>query len=240
MGEIIFYILLIIFIIYIIFIISDLIKASKIIEKRKDSYFSFNQFILVINMLPFNKEQRFKAYLEFFDPVTKLVLESIGFNSNEYNTYTSSEIKKIANKVYTYTNDTTKDFFSGKIDIFDYINSDDFEAATKWLDNPEFIFSHILNIPMNYSINAPLTVDQLNSIKELLNDEIVLKKIFSNKEFRKEIISQIASLEFKALIANEKELENIDNKLKILNLALNYAIVIDSDYKNSLLKKQTS
>jgi hypothetical protein len=236
MGEIILYILLIIFIIYIIAFISDLIKASNIIKKRKERYFSWRQFILVINMVPFNKEQRFKAYLEFFDPVSKLVLESIGFNSNEYNTYTSSEIKKIENKVSTYTNDTTKDFFSGKIDILNYINSDDFEAPSKWLDHPEFIFPYIFNIPMNYSINAPLSIDELNTIKELLNDEIVLKKIFSNNEFRKEIIfqiSQISSLEFEASIANEKESENNYNKLTMLNSALNYAIIVDSEHKKS-------
>ena len=56
-------------------------------RKRKDSYFSLSDFMSIIKMSPFNQEERFNTYIKVVDPVSKLVLESIGFDPNIIKTY---------------------------------------------------------------------------------------------------------------------------------------------------------
>lgn len=235
MDELIFYILLGIFFIFVIAYITDIIIALKVIKNRKDNYFNLSEFLKIINMTPINKEKRYNKYKELFDPVSKLVIESIGFNSNIYVTYSDSNL--ISKKLTYYLNNKFKEWTSGKIDTLNYINSEEFDSMTIWNDHPKSVLPFILDIP-DYDEKNKLNSEQLNKISELLKDETIIKKIISNFEFKKEISQLIANSEkIKNTEVDDDTINYLDIKIKIYKLTLDSAYLKDNIYKKEILKK---
>ena len=79
MLEIILYIAGIIVAIFLIASLLDYFKANNLIKKRGDNYFTVQEFILVLAGSIFNKT---KEHIQVVDPVSKLLIESIGFDPN--------------------------------------------------------------------------------------------------------------------------------------------------------------
>jgi hypothetical protein len=233
MGEVFLFIALLIILIYIVAYIIDYINANKIINNRKNNYLSLADFLKIINMSHFNKEKRFNNYLELLDPISKLILESIGLDPNIFKTY--KETKLFHQKLIYYCHEKAKVKLD-KNQMLNYFNSEDFDTITIWIEYPKSVLPHILNLPDYDEIN-PLTNIELDNVKELLKDENTLKCIISNCEFKKQINKLIDSAEYLKNNSNDSgEINYLDLKITIYKLALDSAYEKDRISKTEIIK----
>ena len=231
MLEIIIYIAGIIVAIFLIASLLDYIKSNNLIKKRGDNYFTVQEFILVLAGSNFNKKKRFNTYIQVVDPVSKLLIESIGFDPNIIKTYTDHD--PLINYMNKYVMGDKADIQLAKKDMINYLNSEEFDVFNNWLDFPGLIFPFVLDTPI-YDEKNPLNSEKTIKIKELLKDEVVRRKIISSKAFISHLKNLINATE--KVREENKEDENskeyLGNQIKRYTLALQSAeIYINSEKK---------
>ena len=232
MVETIIYIALFILSIYIIAVLLDYIKANNLIKKRKDSYFSLSDFMSIIKMSPFNQEERFNTYIKVVDPVSKLVLESIGFDPNIIKTYKDDD--SIAKYMNEYVMGDKVNIKLEKKDMINYLNSEEFDIFTNWSIFPSLILPFVLDTPI-YDEKNPLKSEDIIKIQELLKDEAIRKKIISSKAFINHLHNLINATEK----VKEENKDDENSKEYLGNHIKRYTIVLQSAeiYLNSEKKR---
>jgi len=229
MLEVIIYIAGFIVAIFLIASLLDYFKANNLIKKRGDNYFSFQDFILVLAGSTFNKKERFNTYIKVVDPVSKLVLESIGFDPNIIKTYKDPD--PLTNYMNEYV--VGEDIKREKKDMINYLNSEEFDTFNNWLDFPGLIFPFVLDTPI-YDEKNPLKSEDIIKIQELLKDEAIRKKIISSKAFINHLQNLINATEKVREENNgdEDSKEYLGNHIKRYTIALQSAeIYLNSEKK---------
>ena len=236
MIEIILYIAGIIVAIFLIASLLDYFKANNLIKKRGDNYFTVQEFILVLAGSIFNKTKRFNTYIHVVDPVSKLLIESIGFDPNIIKTYTDSE--PLTEYMNQYVMGDKADIKLEKKDMINYLNSEEFDVYNNWPDFPSLIFPFVLDTPI-YDEKNPLKSEDIIKIKELLKDEGVRKKIISSKAFISHLKNLINATE-KVREENkgdENLKEYLGNQIKRYTLALQSAEIYINSEKKRIIRQ---
>jgi hypothetical protein len=102
--ELIFYGVLIIGGLYILATIFDYLSVKRRISNRGHNYVSLDDFISIFDAFPFNKEKRYYKYFKILDPLTILLLDSLGYDLAKFKigiTY-DDIIDKLQKKIYRY------------------------------------------------------------------------------------------------------------------------------------------
>jgi len=236
MVEIIIYVVLFILTIFLFAILLDVIRANKSINNRGDKYFSFYEFYRIITMTAFNQEKRFNSYIKLVDPISKLVLESIGFNPNSMKTYKDDEsIHKYMNK-YVLGEDLDEAKLYEKKDMLNFLNSEKFDTYNDWTSYPQLIFPFVIDIP-EYDEKKTLKPEDVIKITELLKDDTIRRKIISNKAFNNHLKTSISAIE-KIIDENtdESKRQYLSLRIEMIQLALNSSKI----HCNSIKEEQMS
>ena len=236
MLEIIIYIAGFFVAIFLIASLFDYFRANNLIKKRGDNYFSFQDFILVLAGSTFNKKERFNTYIKAVDPVSKLVLESIGFDANNIKTYTDHD--SLTNYMNLYVLGNKANIQLKKKDMINYLNSEEFDTFNNWLDFPGLIFPFILDTPI-YDEKNPLKSEDIIKIQELLKDESIRKKIISSKAFINHLQDLINATKKVREENNDDEnsKEYLDNHIKRYTIALESAEIYLISEKKRIMQQ---
>ena len=237
--EIILYILLGFGGLYALAIVVDYIMAKRRISKRGNKYISFTDFNSIVQAFPFNKEERYIAYIKKLDPLTYLLLEACGYDCHKFETYNTWEksINKIADK-YVYNTDFNYKKKMSKKDMLDFLNSDNFNTFTNWYDFPEFVIGYVLDVNSNYDEENPITKEDLEKAKSQLQNEAIKEKIFSNNKLKEHILLGIKAI--KTMIKEneeDNEVTYLEMKLKIAKLALDNTKIKEHQAKRELMQQ---
>lgn len=233
-----------IFALFIIAFIVDYISAKRIIKKRKDKYFSVGEFLRIIESSLINKEKKFNDYIRLLDPVSKMFLNSIGFNPDIYNTYKNYDsVSKYINN-YVWGDMAYKD--QSEESMINYIESEEFDIYNDWENFPQLIFPFVFDVP-SYNEKNQLKSEHINKIQELLKDELIRSKVISNKKYIKHLISLINKTEnvLKKKSKDHSEIsESILNhltiKIKMYKIALQSAEMHLNSEKRRMIQKSNS
>jgi len=236
MLEIIIYIAGFFVAIFLIGSLFDYFRANNLIKKRGDNYFSFQDFILVLAGSTFNKKESFNTYIKAVDPVSKLVLESIGFDPNIIKTYTDPD--SFTNYMNHYVMGNKANIQLKKKDMINFLNSEEFDVFNNWLDFPGLIFPFILDTPI-YDEKNPLKSEDIIKIQELLKDESIRKKIISNKAFINHLQDLINATEKVREENNgdENSKEYLGNHIKRYTIALQSAEIYLISEKKRIMQQ---
>ena len=229
--------------IYLIICLLEYKNGLKVIKESKSKRLSIKQLWEIINMLPFNKENRFKLHILKLDPIYPLFLESEGKPSNSINDFAEAKfIELIMEQPGVYESylklfDTFDDDKAyKKSEFIDYLNNNMFSPPnTIFLHSPSFFY---FVLGLNYNPLISLSASEVSKVKYFFNTGSRTSKRASKKNDNiktKEIVfSTFHSINYLSSIINE---EKDESKKSILQEYLIDAETFERNTKKNMLNK---
>ena len=238
--ELILYGVLIIGGLYIFTILFDYFSSIRRISKRGHDYISLSDFERIFKAFPFNKEKRYYKYFNILDPLTILLLDSLGYDLTKYEIGKSLDdidFLELANKDINsaYTENKNKDFT--RDEMLEFCNSEAFDTHTFWSEFPH-VLQTVLDCP-KYSEKKPLKLVDINKVKEKLKNKETIRNIISNKAFITLAKAKISAIEelIKTLRGDEQQENYMKLNLRLWHLNLNNATIRDNQSKKDLMQQ---
>ena len=233
------YVLLGFAVLWVLAYILDYISVKRSISKRGNKYISFIDFNTIVQAFPFYKEERYNTYFEKLDPLTILLLDACDYDCHKFESYNKWEksMDEIHSK-YVFNSDFNYEQKFSKEEMMEFLDGDNFDTFTNWMDYPEFVISYVLDIKGNYNTENPIKKEVLEKAKIKLKDETIKEKIFSNKKLKEHLQLKIEAI--KTLLKKNQDENNksyLEIELEITQLALNNALLKDNIDKRSMISQ---
>ena len=237
--ELIFYGVLIIGGLYILATVFDYLSVKRRISNRGHNYISLDDFISIFDAFPFTKEERYYKYFKILDPLTILLLDSLGYDLAKFKIGITHDdiIDKLQNK-YTDTYEEDKDKKLTEKEMIEFLNSDELDFLNPWTRYPLMVFPAILDCP-TYNEKQPLKLEDINKLKVQFKNEETIKKIISYKAFTKHVSANILAIKelIKSSGDDEKRKNYLQLKLQMSEIYLDTVIIHGNQIKRHVMQE---
>ncbi len=237
--ELIFYGVLIIGGLYILATVFDYLSVKRRISNRGHNYISLDDFISIFDAFPFNKEKRYYKYFKILDPLTILLLDSLGYDLAKFKIgITYDDIIDKLQKKYTDTYEEDKDKELTEKEMVEFLNSDKLDFLNPWTRYPLMVFPAILDCP-TYNEKQPLKLEDINKLKVQFKNEETIKKIISYNAFTKHVSANILAIKelIKSSGDDEKRKNYLQLKLQMCSIYLDTIEIHANQIKRNVMQQ---